>query len=120
MDLGEPSSYLTLEEGTPAYSSDEVEVGTVAHVLADRDDDIFDGIVIKAAGSGPRHRFADASQVEAIYDRGVVLKLDRAGAGSLPEPNENPAAVEVGPDDVVPDDLQDKLRRAWLRISGRA
>jgi uncharacterized protein YrrD len=119
MDLGEPSSYLTLDEGTPVYSSDGVEVGTVAHVLADPDEDIFDGIVIKARRRGPRYRFADAPQIDSLHERGVVLTVDATGVESLPEPSESPPIVEVGPDDVVARDLGDKLRRAWLRISGK-
>jgi uncharacterized protein YrrD len=120
MDLGEPSSYLTLEEGTPAYSSDELEVGTVAHVLADPDKDIFDGIVIEGGRGRSRYRFVDAPQVDAIHERGVLLTVDAAAVESLPEPSENPPTLEVDPDDVVARDLGDKLRRAWLRISGKA
>ena len=66
------------------------------------------------------HRFVDATQVAEIYERGVVLAVDAAGAEALPKPSANPAQVEVGPDDVVPDELHDKLRRAWDRISGKA
>lgn len=51
-DHGEPASYLTLGEGTPVYSSDAAEIGRVLHVLAVPDDDIFDGIVIKASDRG--------------------------------------------------------------------
>jgi hypothetical protein len=40
-------------------------------------------------------------------------------AEGLTEPSANPAEVEAGPDDTVPDDLGDKLRRAWDRISGK-
>ena len=45
-DLGAPSSYLTLAEGTAVYSSDGQALGKVEHVLADTDADIFDGLVI--------------------------------------------------------------------------
>jgi hypothetical protein len=64
-------------------------------------------------------RFADASQVAEIYERGVVLTLDAAGAERLPEPSANPGEIDIGPDDVVPDELSDKLRRAWDVISGK-
>ena len=47
-----------------------------------------------------------------------MLTLAAADAGGLPEPRENPAVMEADPDDVAPDDLGDKLRRAWDRISG--
>jgi hypothetical protein len=37
----------------------------------------------------------------------------------LPEPSENPAALEARPDDMAPEGLDDKLRRAWGLISGK-
>ena len=118
-DLGAPASYLTLAEGARVYSSDGQELGKVEHVLADPDVDIFDGIVLDTSVLPGGHRFADATQVTEIYERGVVLALDRAAAEHLPEPSANPGEIGVGPDDVVPDQLGDKLRRAWDRISGK-
>ena len=115
MDLGDPGSYLTLGEGTPVLSADGERIGVVEHVLADADDDVFDGLVIEALGG---HRFVDAPLVDEIHERGVVLTLDAEAAGRLPEPIENPSAIEATPDDTVPDDLGDKLRRAWDWISG--
>jgi PRC-barrel domain len=115
MDLGNPASYLVLADGTPVFSSDGEEVGRVGHVLADEGTDLFDGLIVDMGGG---HRFADAGVVEAIYERGVVLRLDAAAAGDLPEPSENPAALDSGPEDTVPDDLRDKLRRAWDYLSG--
>ena len=52
VDLGSPGSYLTLGEGLPVYSSDGQQLGSVAHVLAEPDKDIFDGVVIDT-GRGP-------------------------------------------------------------------
>jgi Uncharacterized protein conserved in bacteria (DUF2171) len=119
---GEPISYLTLEEGTEVLSADGQPVGKVKHVLADREDDIFDGIVLDTSALPGGHRFVDAAQVGEIRTDCVTLKLDRAGCESLPEPSANPAAMETGPDDTVAEgggeQLRDKLRRAWDRISG--
>ena len=53
MDLGNPASYLVLADGTPVLSSDGREVGTVEHVLADADSDVFDGVIVDTA-DGPR------------------------------------------------------------------
>jgi uncharacterized protein YrrD len=118
-DLGAPGSYLTLTEGVPVYASDGTEVGEVAHVLANPDLDIFDGIVLDKSVLPGGHRFVDADQVAEIHERGVVLNIDAARAKALPQPSVNPGEIEVGPDDVVPDDRRDKLRRAWDRISGK-
>ena len=117
-DLGDPTSYLELDEGVPVFSADGHQVGAVEHVLADAGADVFDGLVIDA-GTGPGvHRFADATQVDALYERGAVLTLDAAACERLPEPSESPAVMTVDPDDTAPDDLGDKLKRAWNRISG--
>ena len=118
MDLGNPASYLVLADGTPVLSSDGQEVGTVDHVIADPEADVFDGVIVDMRPGPGGHRFADASEIEAIYERGVVLRVTATGAGRLPEPSENPATLDAGPEDTVPDDLKDKLRRAWDYLSG--
>ena len=117
MDLGNPASYLVLADGTPVVTSDGEEVGKVEHVLADADSDVFDGVIIDLRAGPGGHRFADASQVD-IYEGGVVLAMTADAVEELPEPAENPAVLDAGPDDTVPDDLKDKLRRAWDYLSG--
>ena len=115
-DLGRPVSYLALEEGVAVLASDGEEVGHVALVLADEEQDIFDGIVI-SHGLG-RHTFADAEQVGAIHEHAVALTISAAEAEALPEPSENPAVMH---DDATEPDgstLSDKLRRAWDLLSG--
>jgi hypothetical protein len=115
-DPGAPVSYLTLEEGTAVLGADGGEVGEVAHVLADEESDIFDGIVI-SHGLG-RHTFADAEQVAEIHERGVVLTLTAAEAEALPEPSENPAVMQDDPSAPEGSPVADKLRRAWDLLSG--
>jgi uncharacterized protein YrrD len=118
MDLGNPASYLVLADGTPVLTSDGHEVGKVEHVLADADSDVFDGVIVDMRAGPGGHRFADATQVESIYERGVVLAMTASAAEKLPEPSDNPATLEASPDDTVPDDLKDKLKRAWDYLSG--
>jgi hypothetical protein len=115
-DLGPPVSYLALEEGTAVLGSDGEEVGHVAHVLADEEQDIFDGIVI-AHGVG-QHTFADAEQVAAIHEHGVALTISAAQARALPEPSENPAVMYDDASEPEGSPLADKLRRAWDLLSG--
>jgi hypothetical protein len=86
MDLGEPSSYLALQAGAPVYSCDGEELGRVERVLAEPDVDIFEGIVLQTGALPGGGRLVNADQVEEIFDRGVLLKLDRAAAERLPEP----------------------------------
>ena len=118
LDLGDPTSYLELEEGVPVYSSDGERIGVVEHVLADAGSDIFDGLILDTRGGPGSHRFADATLVESLHERGAVLSLGAAAAARLPEPSASPAVLEADPDDTAPDDLSDKLKRAWNVISG--
>jgi uncharacterized protein YrrD len=120
-DLGQPSSYLSLGKGADCYTCDGERIGKVEYVLAMPEEDIFDGIVLDTSVLPGGHRFVDADQVEEIFDRGVLLKIDRKGAEDLPQPSENAAAMEVTADDVAESDegkLKRKLRRAWEMISG--
>ena len=114
-DPGPPTSYLALAEGTRVVSSDGHEIGTVRHVLAVPDDDVFDGIVIDTPDG---MRFADAPIVGDLYEHEARLRVDARAAGSLPSPSENPAALDVDPDDVDGSNLSEKLRRAWDYLSG--
>ena len=118
-DLGDPTSYLQIEEGVPVLSSDGQEIGKLEHVLADESADIFDGVIVDTRTGPGGWRFADASQVEAFHVNAVVLKLDAEAAAGLPEPEGNPAVVDAGPDDVEPPTAGDRLRRAWDYISGK-
>jgi hypothetical protein len=85
MDLGEPSSYMALREGADVYSSDGERLGAVERVLADVEEDIFDGLVIDSKSASTGHRFVDGDQVAEVYDRGVVLKLAAGAADELRE-----------------------------------
>jgi len=74
VDLGDPVSYLGLEEGTPVFASDGREIGRVGRVVAD-----------EAGGQ----RFADGDDIVlAMHERGVVLTVDADGARQLPEPGD--------------------------------
>jgi hypothetical protein len=115
-DLGTPISYLALEEGAAVFAADGDEVGHVAHVLADEEEDIFDGIVI-SHGLG-RHTFADAEQIGAIHERGVALTITAAEAEALPEPAENPAVMDEDLSESQESGLTAKLHRAWDLLSG--
>jgi uncharacterized protein YrrD len=118
MDLGDPISYQVLAAGTKVFSSDEAEVGSVVHVLADEDEDVFDGIVIDESAGPGGHRFADADQIQAIYEYGVMLNINRAAAEQLHTPSANPAVLHDDPAGRGDGVLAGKLRRAWDYISG--
>jgi hypothetical protein len=84
MDEGDPIAYPVLEKDVAVYAADGVQVGTVHHVVAAPELDIFHGIVI--TGHEGR-RFVAADQIASLHERGVDLRIDQAAAGTLPEPH---------------------------------
>jgi hypothetical protein len=68
-------------------------------------------------GDDHAHRVIEEARAHLLLE---LATLDAAGAERLPEPSKNPGEIDVGPDDIVPDELHDKLRRAWDRISGKS
>ena len=89
MSTGEsPIAWPALEPGTLVYSSDGQELGTVGDVVADRQKDIFSGIVIDS-GLLRGKVFAPADTVAAITDKEVTLDITAAEAErSLRPPDE--------------------------------
>jgi PRC-barrel domain len=84
-DLGHPISYLVAKRGTPVFSSDGERLGRVVRVLAAPEAHMFDGILFDTSRGPGGRRFVDAPEVDAIYERGVVLGIDAATAAELPK-----------------------------------
>jgi hypothetical protein len=101
-------------------SRDGQDIGTVAHVLAVEDKDIFEGFVVSTRPGPGGYRFADAEEVGSIHQRGVTLTRDAEECRSLPEPTANPAVLRDDPawGSTASERLQDRLRRAWDLVSG--
>ena len=100
-DLGAPISYLVLKIGTPVWDRSGDSVGTVEHVLSDEREDVFHGLVLQTADG---HRYAAGSQVDGLFEKGVIVAVP---AAALPEPSEDPAAAAAD------EGLRDELKRAW-------
>jgi hypothetical protein len=83
MDEGDPISFRVLRRGTPVWTADEEQIGTVDRVLAADREDIFDGIVIR---TNDGQRFVDAPEVARIAERRVTLAISSVEAERLPEP----------------------------------
>jgi len=95
MDEGLPIAYEVLEKGIPVYASDGDQVGTVDHVVAAPEEDIFHGIVMRTEHG---QRFVPADQVASLHERGVDLRIDSAAASALEAPHGGaPAWREVEP-----------------------
>jgi hypothetical protein len=117
-DLGGRISYLVLQAGVPVFSADGEQVGTVVRAMWVPEKDVFDGIVIHTAAGRHDRRFVDGPEVGEIYERGVILTISAEEAARLPKPGKNPAALSVGPDDLV-GGSRGRLRRAWDSLTGK-
>jgi hypothetical protein len=84
MDEGLPIAYEVLERGVPVYASGGEQIGTVDHVVAAPEEDIFHGLVIRV---GHDQRFVAGDQVASLHERGVDLRIDAAEAAALPAPH---------------------------------
>jgi hypothetical protein len=89
MDEGRPIAYLVLERGVPIYAAGGEQIGTVDHVVAAFDEDIFHGIVMRTDSA---HLFVPADEVSELHERGVDLRIDVTAAAALyPPPADAPA-----------------------------
>lgn len=114
-DAGQPISYMVLAAGTQCYSADDEMVGTVKQVLADADEDVFDGIVIEAPGG--ETRFVDGPDVAHIAERRVDLRLTAAEVAALPEHEQGAQVYEPRAPTSGAGEIWRKitLRRLWRR-----
>jgi hypothetical protein len=89
IDDGHAVHYTALELGIPVISSDGEEVGTLAEVLDNYREHIFDGLVMKTT-SGER-KFVDAPEVARTAERAVTLTITAAEVARLePPPSRGP------------------------------
>jgi hypothetical protein len=93
-DDGAAIHYSAVAAGTPVYSSDGVQVGTVREMLDNYREHIFDGVIFRDTNG--TMRFADAPEVARTAERGVTLTLDAAEAGELGPP-EGRSSIVPGP-----------------------
>jgi hypothetical protein len=117
-DLGARISYLVLSRGVAVFSADREHVGSVVRVMWVQEKDVFDGIVFHTTAGSHDHRFVDAPEVGEIFERGVVLRITAVEAAQLPKPGDNPAALSVGPADLV-SSPRGAVRRAWDSLTRR-
>jgi hypothetical protein len=109
MDEGLPIAYEVLDKGVAVLSSDGVQLGTVHHVVAAPEKDIFHGLVITVPGRG--RRFVEAADVESLHERGVDLRIDAAAAAGLPEPGGGAPVYDEDPGEM-------KGWHHWAHLAG--
>jgi uncharacterized protein YrrD len=82
--VSDPSSWLALETGTPVYGSGGTEVGHVADVVGDPQNDIFNGLMVRS-GAFSASRYVPAEHVAMIYTDRVELDIDAEALAALDE-----------------------------------
>jgi hypothetical protein len=109
IDDGNAIHYNAVARGTPVYSSDEVEVGTVEQVVDNYREHILDGFVIETEHGV---RFVDAPEVARTAERGVTLNIPAAEVKGLPLPERGPGSFRAN---VGGGRLSRLLGRGWKR-----
>jgi hypothetical protein len=112
-DLGPPIAHLALKEGTPVYDRGGERIGVVDRVVTDRDDRIFEGLIVHTQPLPGRHLYATHAQIAELRERGVVLGVERdalqeVGPPARRRPARHPAESP----------LHAFVRRAWDFLSG--
>jgi hypothetical protein len=82
-DDGHAISYKVLRRGTPVFSTDGIQVGTVRRVQENVRENIFDGIVLDTREG---KRFVDAPEVARVAERAVRLTISADDVRELPVP----------------------------------
>ncbi|HUJ08027.1 MAG TPA: hypothetical protein VLX31_18115 [Streptosporangiaceae bacterium] len=106
-----PISYAGAAKGTPVLSSSDTQIGTLEHVLAVHDLDMFEGIVI-ATHHGIR--FIDADHITQITTARIRCSLTDEEAASLAPPD-GPPVYHVDALDGSGHELHDVIRRLFGR-----
>ena len=95
MDEGLPVAYEVLEKDVPVMASGGAQVGTVSHVVAAPERDIFHGLVIQTPQHG--RRFIQAADIASCHEHGVDLRIDSSAVQDLPEPGGGAAVYDEDP-----------------------
>jgi len=83
-DDGYAVNYTAVEPGTPVYSSEDQQVGTVYEIWDNSREHIFDGLVIDSTDG--KRRFVDAPEVARTAERAVRLTITAAEVQQLGPP----------------------------------
>jgi hypothetical protein len=113
MDEGLPIAYQVLEEDVPVYAAGGERVGTVDHVVAAPEVDIFHGIILRVDGD---RRFVAAENVASLHERGVDLSITAAAVAELPSPHGAAPVYRDSP----PSERPGRWDHLVRRMTGRA
>jgi len=115
-NLGAKVAFTAVREGTPVYDAGGARVGVVDEVIADTTAGIFKGILIHTAPLPGRHLVADADQIDALHERGVLLCVDRS---ALRDRRRDAASTAPDGEPALEPTIHAAIRRGWDRITRR-
>jgi hypothetical protein len=96
--MADPVSWFLIEPGWKVVDSTGAEVGSVAEVVGDSADDIFNGLAISTSLLG-KPRYVPAERVGTITEGHVELAMSKAELEGLGEYKEPPTTAEILPDE---------------------
>lgn len=70
---------MVLEKGTPVLGADGAEIGDITEIVADRQKDIFSGIVVKS-GLFSDKRLIPADMIDEMTAEAVRVRISAADA----------------------------------------
>jgi uncharacterized protein YrrD len=114
-NLGAKIAFTAVREGTPVYDAGGARVGVVDEVIADTTVGIFKGIIIHTAPLPGRHLVADADQIDALHERGVLLCVERSALRA----QRRDAATAADAESALEPPIHAAIRRGWDRITRR-
>jgi hypothetical protein len=90
----DPVSWFVIEAGWSVVDADGHEVGKVAEITGDSEQDIFDGLAITSSALHSR-RYVPSEEVAEIVEGRVTLKLRGADVERLQEFSEPPPQERI-------------------------
>ena len=95
--MADPVSWFLIEPGWKVVDAEGRPIGTVAEIVGDSADDIFNGLAVSTGLLGRPHYVA-AESVATITEGSVQLALSKAELDSLGEYKEPPTTAQILPD----------------------
>jgi len=102
-DLGDLVAYTAIADATPIYDHQGRRIGVVEYVM--EVGGIFEGVIVHTHPPPGRHLYADADQIAAVHERGVVLSATEREPHVPQQRSRRRRAGEIP--------LELRMRRAW-------
>ena len=92
--MSDPVSWFVIERGWKVVDASGNEIGTVASVVGDSEEDIFNGLAV-STGLLDHPRYVPSERVQEITEGQVRLSMTADELEQMEEYEEPPASLEV-------------------------